>query len=168
MFKQSKDLNVECFSDADWAGSIDDRKSTTGYCVYLGGNLITWSSKKQKAVAKSSTKVEYRALSQTASEVAWLNSLFKELGIPHKLPAIIWCDNAGAKLLASNPIFHSRTKHIEVDVHYIRDQVKQGKIEIRHIPTSEQTADIFTKAISIQQFKYLKNKLVVVAQPRQV
>lgn len=161
LFKPSKAWTIECFSDADWAGSLDDRKSTTGYCIYLGGNLITWCSRKQKAVAKSSTEAEYRALSQTATEIAWLHSLFKELTLKHKIPAVVWCDNAGAKQLSVNPVFHSRTKHIEVDVHYIRDMIAQGLIEIRFVPTLEQTADIFTKAISIEQFKYLKNKLVV-------
>ena len=119
-----------------------------------------WTSKKQKAVAKSSTEAEYRALSQTATEIAWLCSLFKELGLKHKGPAVIWCDNAGAKQLSANPVFHSRTKHIEVDVHYIRNMIEQGLAEIRFIPTKEQTADIFTKAISIEQFQYLKDKLV--------
>uniref|UniRef100_A0A803Q706 Reverse transcriptase Ty1/copia-type domain-containing protein n=1 Tax=Cannabis sativa TaxID=3483 RepID=A0A803Q706_CANSA len=167
LFKPSKEWNVECFSDADWAGSIDDRKSTTGYCVYIGGNLITWCSKKQKAVAKSSTEAEYRALSQTATEIAWLYSLFTELGIKHKLLTVIWCDNAGANQLSSNPMFHSSTKHIEVDVHYVRDLIKQGIVEVRHIPTSEQTAHIFTKPLSISQFSYLKDKLAIVDQASQ-
>ncbi|XP_062075375.1 uncharacterized mitochondrial protein AtMg00810-like [Humulus lupulus] len=88
VFKPSNHWAVECFSDADWAGSSDDRKSTAGYCVYLGGNLITWCSKKQKAIAKSSTEVEYRVLSHTATEMAWMHSLFEELGLNHKVPAV--------------------------------------------------------------------------------
>ena len=155
MFKPALTWNIECFSDADWASSIDDRKYTTGYCIYLGGNLITWCSKKQKAVAKSSTEAEYRALSQTGTEIAWLHSLFKELGMQHNMPAIVWCDNAGAKQLSSNPVFHSRTKHIEVDIHYIRDLINRGIVEVRFVPTKEQTANVFTKAISIDQFNYL-------------
>uniref|UniRef100_A0A803NGE3 Uncharacterized protein n=1 Tax=Cannabis sativa TaxID=3483 RepID=A0A803NGE3_CANSA len=136
------------------------------------GTVSTWeeisslgAQKKQKAVAKSSTEAEYRALSQTATEVAWLFSLFTELGIKHHTPAVIWCDNPGAKQLSSNPVFYSRTKHIEVDVHYIRDLIKRGLIEVRYIPTKEQTTDIFTKAASISQFIYLKDKLAVVSQP---
>ena len=106
-----------------------------GIVCTWGGNLITWTSKKQKAVAKSSTEAEYRALSQTSTEVAWLLSLFKEPELKHQGPAVIWCDNVGAKQLSANPVFHSRTKHIEVDVHYIRSMIEQGLVEVRFIPT---------------------------------
>ena len=127
--------------------------------------LITWSSKKQRVVAKSSTEAEYRALSQTTAEIAWLHSIFKEFGLTHKTPAIIWCDNAGAKQLLANPVFHNRTKHIEVDVHYIRDLIAQGLVEIRFVPTTEQTTDIFTKAVSIDKFRYLNSKLTIMSKP---
>lgn len=97
LFKTSNERNIECFSDADWAGSIDDRNSTMGYFISIGGNLITWFSKKQTAVATSSTEAENRALSQTTTEISWLHSLFKELGLAYKIPAVILCDNSGAK-----------------------------------------------------------------------
>lgn len=109
-FKPSTHLKIEAYSDADWASSVDDRKSTTGYCVFLGGNLVNWCSKKQSSVARSSTESEYRSLASTATEVAWLQSLLKELGICVDDTAVIWCDNMGAQYLASNPVFHARTK----------------------------------------------------------
>ncbi|KAH9664249.1 Integrase catalytic domain-containing protein [Citrus sinensis] len=123
------------YSDADWACDIDDRKSIGAYCIFLGNNLVSWSSKKQAIVAKSSTESEYRALSAASSELTWLQSLFSELKII-KLPTpVLWCDNHSAGDLAKNPVFHSKSKHIELDVHYIRDKVLNKELEVRYIPT---------------------------------
>lgn len=142
------------YSDADWACDLDDRKSIGAYCIYLGNNLVSWSSKKQAIVAKSSTKSEYRALSSASSEISWLQSLLSELDIV-KLPTpVLWCDNQSAGDLAKNPVFHSRSKHIELDVHYIRDKVLQTELEVRYIPTDEQVADVLTKPLSFPKFNY--------------
>ena len=114
------------FLDADYANCLDDRRSVTGYAIYLGGNLIAWSTRKQKVVARSNAKSEYKSVAPAKTEVMWLQSLFTELGLP-KLATIpvIWCDNIGANSLAFNPAFHARTKHIEVDVHFIREKVER-------------------------------------------
>ncbi|CAH1437650.1 unnamed protein product [Lactuca virosa] len=117
-------------------------KSTTVYCVYLGGNLINWSSKKKKSVARSTTEAEYRALSEVGTQVIWLRSLLTEVGFHSKEPTIVWCDNSGARQLTANIVFHSKTKHIKIDVHYIRDKVARKEIEVRYIPSLQQTEDI--------------------------
>ncbi|KAH9697122.1 retrovirus-related pol polyprotein from transposon RE2 [Citrus sinensis] len=153
------------YSDADWACDIDDRKSIGAYCIFLGNNLVSWSSKKQAIVAKSSSESEYRALSAASSEISWLQSLFSELNIT-KLPTpILWCDNLSAGDLARNPVFHSRSKHIELDVHYIRDNVLNKELEVRYIPTEEQVADVLTKPLSFSKYSYFQSKLNVISRP---
>ena len=109
-------MTLTGFSDADYANCIDDRRFVTGAAVYPGSDLIAWSAGKHKVVARSSAEFEYRALASASTEILWLQSLFDELGVPKlTVVPIVWCDNIGANLLASNPVFHPRTKHIEVD-----------------------------------------------------
>ncbi|XP_057993063.1 uncharacterized mitochondrial protein AtMg00810-like, partial [Hevea brasiliensis] len=119
-------LNVECFSDADWAGSKVDRRSTTGYCVFMGGNLVSWRSKKQSVVSRSSAESEYRAMAQSVCEVMWILQLLDETGFKTSLPAKLWCDNQAALHIASNPVFHERTKHIEIDCFAAADRCVGG------------------------------------------
>ncbi|KAH9699463.1 retrovirus-related pol polyprotein from transposon RE1 [Citrus sinensis] len=159
------EIGITGYTDADWACGLDDRKSIGAYCIYLGNNLISWSSKKQAIVAKSSTESEYRALSAACSEISWLQSLFSELNIA-KLPTpVLWCDNQSAGELARNPVFHSKSKHIELDVHYVRDKVLGKELEVRYIPTEEQVADVLTKPLSFSKFSFFRSKLNVVSRP---
>ncbi|KAL5737442.1 hypothetical protein ACOSP7_030203 [Xanthoceras sorbifolium] len=127
--------------------------------MYLGSNLISWSSRKQKVVAKSSTKAEYSALSQAASEVLWLTSLFKELHVPISHTPIIWCDNTGAGAIAQNPVFHAHTKHIKIDVHFVREKIVTGQLKVQFVPTNLQRVDIFTKPLAQSRFDFLRAKL---------
>ncbi|XP_057991650.1 uncharacterized mitochondrial protein AtMg00810-like [Hevea brasiliensis] len=152
-------LNIECFSDADWAGSKVDRRSTTGYCVFIGGNLVSWRSKKQSVVSRSSAESEYRAMAQSVCEVMWILQLLDETGFKTSLPAKLWCDNQAALHIASNPVFHERTKHIEIDCHFIREKIQQQIISTGHIKTGEQLGDIFTKALNGARIDYICNKL---------
>ena len=131
----------------------------------MGGNLIKWSSKKQHVVARSSCEAEYRALSQAAAEVLWLSSLFAELGIRLPHCPILWCDNQGAGSLAQNPVFHARTKHIEIDVHFVREKIASGLLKVQYVPTEHQCADILTKALPSSRFAYLRSKLNLDVSP---
>ncbi|KAK4407480.1 Retrovirus-related Pol polyprotein from transposon RE1 [Sesamum angolense] len=134
-----------------YARSKNDRKSTSGYYTYVGGNLVTWRSKKQTIVARSSAEAEYRAMAHTTSEILWLKNLLKELSFMYDDPIPMHCDNQAAIHIASNPIFHERTKHIEIDCHFVHEAIMSQKICTPFTP-SEQRADIFTKALGAKQF----------------
>lgn len=163
--KPSTGLDITWFSDADWATSINDRKSIAGHCVFLGETLVSWSSRKQKVVSRSSTESEYRALADLAAEITWTCSLMQELKLPQLRNPILWCDNLSAKALASNPVMHARTKHIEIDVHYIRDKVLQNEVTIAYVPSADQVADCLTKALTHSRFNLLRDKLGVITSP---
>jgi histone deacetylase 1/2 len=121
---------VSAFSDADWAGNVDDRKSTGGFAVFIGSNLVSWSARKQATVSRSSTESEYKAMANTTAELMWVQTLLRELGVKSPQAAKLWCDNLGAKYLSANPVFHARTKHIEVDFHFVRERVSHRLLEI--------------------------------------
>lgn len=127
---------LSAFSDADWAGNQDDRRNTGRYVVYHGTNLISWGSKKQPTVSRSSTEAEYKAIADAIAELIWLQILLRELGIYSSRPAKLWCDNIGATYLCANPIFHRRSKHAEVDYHFVRERVATRQLEVRIISTT--------------------------------
>jgi hypothetical protein len=108
---------------ADWAGCLDDRYFMGGFGIFLGSNLVSWSTRKQSTVSCSSTEVKYKALTNATAEIMWVQSLLDELRIRHPPAASLWCDNLGATYLSANSVFHARTKHIEVDYHFFREHV---------------------------------------------
>lgn len=134
--------------DSDWAGSPDDRKSTTGYAIYVGPCLISWTAKKQPVVARSSTEAEYGSMAFSIAKIYWIRMLFKELRIPIFTMPCLWVDSIGALSLSSNLVFHARTKHIEVDYHFIKEKVFNKDIAAHYISSYNQPADIFTKGLS--------------------
>ncbi|KAH9725617.1 retrovirus-related pol polyprotein from transposon RE1 [Citrus sinensis] len=164
-FYASGSLTLSAFSNADWGSDLDDRKSVGGYCIYLGNNLISWSSKKQPIVSRSTAESEYRALALAVSETLWITYLLQELKVTLLQTPVIYCDNKSAEALASNPKYHSRTKHIELDLHFIRDHIAQKELHISHVPSYDQVADIFTKPLAFDQFNYLRSKLNVLTRP---
>lgn len=160
-FSASNKLLLHAYSDADWAGDTDDFVSTNSYIVYLGNHPISWTSKKQNGVARSSTEAEYRAVANTAAELSWICSLLSELGVHVPSATTVFCDNVGATFLCANPVFHSRMKHIALDYHYVRGQVKKGSLRVSHVNTRDQLADALTKPLPRAHFLELRNKIGV-------
>ncbi|KAI9160575.1 hypothetical protein LWI28_009567 [Acer negundo] len=152
-------VSLHAFSDANWAGNKDDFSSTSAFIVYLGKNPISWSSKKQHTIARSSTEAEYRSVATTAAELNWVCFLLTDLGLPLSTTHVIYCDNLGATQLCSNPIFHSRMKHVAIDFHFIRDQVQSGSLRVAHVSSKDQHADALTKPLSRVIFQSLKDKI---------
>jgi hypothetical protein len=162
LFRKSASTGISVFTDADWAGCVDDRRSTGGYAIFVGSNLISWSSKKQPTVSRSSTEAEYKALANGAAEAIWIESLLKELGVSRQRTPILWCDNLGATYLTANPVFHARTKHIEIDFHFVRERVASGALQVRFISSNDQLADVFTKPATRQMLDRFSNNLNLV------
>ncbi|KAK0583923.1 hypothetical protein LWI29_005146 [Acer saccharum] len=145
------------------SGDPDDRRSTTAYIVFLGSTPISWSSKKQQTVARSSTKAEYRAIATTAAELNWVGHLLTELKVKVPLPPVIYCDNTGATYVCANPIFHSRMKHVAIDFFFVWDQVACNQLRVAHVNTKDQLADSLTKALPRKQFHDHRFKIGILA-----
>lgn len=160
-FSLDRPVALHAYCDADWGSDPDDRRSTSGSCVFFGPNLVSWSAKKQTLVARSSTEAEYRSLANIAAEILWIQSLLTELHIPFQTPTI-FCDNLSTVALTLNPVLHTRTKHMEMDLFFVREKVLNKTLIVQHVPSLLQKADIFTKALSSERFHELKDKLNVV------
>jgi hypothetical protein len=148
------------YSDSDYAGCKVDRNSTLQTCQFLGRSLVSWSSKKQTSVALSTTKVEYVAAGQCCAQLLWMTQTLRDFGYNlSKVPLL--CDNESAIHMADNPVEHSRTKHIDIRHHFLRDHQQKGDIEVYHISTENQQADIFTKPLDEKTFCRLRSELNV-------
>ncbi|KAJ0520490.1 putative RNA-directed DNA polymerase [Helianthus annuus] len=148
LFKPNGHLETQLYTDADWAGDKGDRRSTSGYFTLVGGNLVTWRSKKQKVVALSSAEAEFRGIARGVTEVLWIRRLLTEIGYPPQETSKIWSDNEAAIQISENPVQHDRTKHIEVDRHFIKEKLEAGIITLPFVRSEDQLADILTKAVN--------------------
>lgn len=159
LLKADAHIKLQAFTDSDWATCPDSRKSVTGYLMMLGNCPITWKSKKQTTISKSSSEAEYRGMASAASEITWLIRLLADIGVTDLLPVTLHCDNQSAIQIAKNPVFHECTKHIEIDCHFTLDKVMEGLIQLSYLATQSQLADVFTKCVPSPHFRELLSKL---------
>jgi hypothetical protein len=156
------DFTLSGYTDADWAGSVSDRKSTSGYCFSLGSTMISWQSRKQSRIALSTLEAEYIVACSSSYEDIWLRKLLTGLfDLEMEATTILW-DNQSCIKMTKNPVFHDRSKHIEIRYHYIHDMVQRGAIKLKYVSTDEQVADVLTKPLSRVKFEHFRDKLGIV------
>ena len=161
MFEKHGHMEIHAFTDADWAGNPNDRRSTAGYFTFVGGNLVTWRSKKQKVVALSSAEAEFRGIKSGLTEVLWLRMLMTELDLRSALPCRLFCDNKAAISISENPVQHDKTKHVEVDRHFIKENLEAKVVEMPYVKSEDQLTDILTKAVNSKSFREILGKLSI-------
>ncbi|GJS70182.1 ribonuclease H-like domain-containing protein [Tanacetum coccineum] len=161
----SSTTDLVAYSDTDWAGRLTTRRSTSGYCVFLGNNLLSWSSKRQSTLSRSSAEAEYRGVANVVAETCWLRNLLRKLHTPLSSATLVYCDNISAVYLSCNPVQHQRTKHIEIDIYFVRDLVPAGQVLVLHVPLRYQFADIFIKGLPSALFEEFRSSLSVRCPP---
>jgi hypothetical protein len=147
------------YTNADWVGCPDTHRSTSGYTVFLGDNLVSWSSKCQNVVSRLSAKAEYRIVANGMAEACWLHQLLVELHSPLSRATLVYCDNVSAVYLSTNPVQDQRIKHVNIDHHFVRKRVAVGDVRVLHVPTTSQFADIFTKGLPSSVFSEFQSNL---------
>ncbi|RDX85047.1 Copia protein, partial [Mucuna pruriens] len=155
LYEDKGDTHILCYCDADWARSPIDRRSTTSFCISIGGNVVSWKSKKQNTVAHSSAEAKYRAMASAAYELIWVKQLIQELKFAGVQPMKLYCDNQAALHITSNPVFDERTKHIEIDYHFVREHLLAKEF----VKSNNQLVDIFTKSLRGPQIQAICSKL---------
>jgi len=158
--RDSLQLSVEAFADADWANDKLDRKSITGWVAKVNGDVVSWASKKQRTVAQSTCEAELYAEAAAMNEVLWLRGLLAELKLDVKMPSTIFGDNQSAIALSEHGVKSERTKHVDVKYHFITDEISKGAVQVKWVPSAEQQADIFTKALAAPVFELLRKQIM--------
>nr|XP_016447195.1 PREDICTED: uncharacterized mitochondrial protein AtMg00810-like [Nicotiana tabacum] len=157
--KSSNQLLAYC--DSDWGACLQTGRSVTGYLVKFGGALVSWKSKKQETVSRSLAEAEFRSMATCIAEITWLISLFRELGVEIQLPVQLRCYSKAVIQITANPIFHERTKHIDIDCHFVRERILYGIVQTNHVSIKEQLADILTKSLAKTQHDHFLHNLGV-------
>ena len=160
-YKFGGNLDLKVFTDADWAGNLDDRKSTSGGAFFLGKRLVSWTSKKKNCTSQSIVEANYVAAAVNYSNIVWFKQLLEGMKMEIKEPIVMFCDNTSAINISKNPVMHSKTKHIAIKYHFVRELVQDKEIRLEYVHTKEQIADIFTKPLPKDAFLYLRCKLGV-------
>lgn len=154
-YPKQGDFILEAYTDADWAGCIDDQKNTSAGAFFLSDRLVSWHIKKQESVSLSTTEAEYIVAATCFSQVLWMKKTLKGIQVDITDPILIKCDNSSAINIAKNPFMHSRTKHISIKYHFLKEKVEGWEVRMDYVPTGEQVADIFTKPLLVSTFEYL-------------
>lgn len=159
MLSSSSDLSLTAYCDSDWSDCPLTRRSLSAYIVLLGDSLVSWKTKKQKTVSRSSAEAEYRSMADATCELKWIKRLLEQFGFSHQQHMRLFCDSQSAIHIAKNPVFHERTKHVENDCHMVRDAVQSKLISTEYVSTKHQPVDLLTKALPAPTFDYLLSKL---------
>jgi hypothetical protein len=152
-------ISLHAYSDSDWANCLDTHQSVGGYVCSLGSGTISWTACKQKVIAASSCEAKYIAAFETVKECIWVCTLLQSINYAQPLPTIISCDNNATKALSEDPLVHSCVKHVDIKHHFLHEHVQSNKLQLTYIDTHENMADMFTKALDVKQFTYLRNFL---------
>nr|GEX55657.1 ribonuclease H-like domain-containing protein [Tanacetum cinerariifolium] len=163
----SSTSQLNAYTDADWAGCLVTRRSTSGYCVFLGDNILSWYAKCPVTLSRSSTEAEYRGVANVVAETAWIRNLLRELHTILFTATLVCCDNVSVVYMSTNPVQHQRTKHIEIDIHFVRDMVVRGQVRVLHVSSRYQYADISTKGLPTALFEEFRTSLSVRSPPAQ-
>eukprot|EP00253_Pinus_taeda_P015436 PITA_15436 len=161
-YPRDTDLTLHAYIDVDWAGSVEDMKSTSGGEIFMGSRLVSWFSKKQSSIALSTAEVEYVAAASSCTQLLWMKQTLQDFQITCTPPISILWDNTSAISISKNPVMHSKTKHIPIKYHFLREQVLEQKVKLEYVPSKEQVDDIITKPLPRETFEYLRQKLGVV------
>jgi hypothetical protein len=161
LLRASSSTTLTAYTDADWAGRPDTRRSTSGFCIFLGDALVSWSSKRQPVVSRSSAEAEYRGVANAAAECCWLRNLLAEVNVVVNKASIIFCDNVSTVYLSDNPVHHKMTKHVELDIHFVPERTALGQLRVLHVPTRHQYADIMTKGLPTSLFEEFRDSLCI-------
>jgi hypothetical protein len=159
LLRRSSSSNLIVYTDSDWACCSDTRRSKSGDAVFLGDNLVSWLAKRQTVVSRSSAEAEYRVIANGVAEATWLRQLLHELQTPPSWCTLVYCDNINAMYLSTNPVQHQRTKHVKIDLHFVREKVAIDQVRVLHVPTTSQFADIFTKGLPSSMFNEFQSSL---------